>query len=41
MNEEKTRAIWISAKINSNNKLGKDYKIDWTQGPVRESSNKK
>ena len=35
INEEKTRAIWIGAKSNSNNKLCKDYKFDWTQGPVK------
>ena len=26
INEEKTRAIWIGAKSNSNNKLCNDYK---------------
>ena len=35
INEEKTRAIWIGAKINSNDKLCNDYKLDWTQGPVK------
>ena len=35
MNEEKTRAIWIGAKSNSNDKLCKDYKLVWTQGPVK------
>ena len=35
INEEKTRAIWIGAKSNSNNKLCKDFKFDWTQGPVK------
>ena len=35
INEEKTRAIWIVAKSNSNNKLCKDYKLDWNQGPVK------
>ena len=32
INEEKKRAIWKGAKSNSNNKLSKDYKLDWTQG---------
>ena len=35
INEEKTRAIWIGAKSNSNTKLCKDFKLDWTQGPVK------
>ena len=35
INEEKTRAIWIGAKSNSNDKLCNDYKLDWTQGPVK------
>ena len=35
INEVKTRAIWIGAKSNSNNKLYEDYKLDWTQGPVK------
>ena len=35
INEEKTRAICIGAKSNSNNKLCEDYKLDWTQGPVK------
>ena len=35
INEEKTRAIWIGAKSNSNNKLCEVYKLDWTQGPVK------
>ena len=35
VNEEKTRAIWIGAKSNSNNKLCEDYKLDWIQGPVK------
>ena len=35
INEEKTRAIWIAAKSNSNDKLCNDYKLDWTQGPVK------
>ena len=35
INEEKTRAIWIGAKSNSNVKLCKEYKLDWKQGPVK------
>ena len=33
--EEKNRAIWIGAKSYSNYKLCTDYKLDWTQGPVK------
>ena len=35
INKEKTKAIWIGAKSNSNNKLCEDYKLDWTQGSVK------
>ena len=35
INEEKTRAIWIGAKSNSNIMLCEDYTLDWTQGPVK------
>ena len=35
INEEKTRAIWIGAKSNSNVKLCEEYKLDWKQGPVK------
>ena len=35
INEDNTRAIWIGAKSNSHAKLCNDYKLDWTQGPVK------
>ena len=35
INEENTRAKWIVEKSNLNYKLCKDYKLDWTLGPVK------
>ena len=33
--KKKPERIWIGAKSNSNNKLCNEYKLDWTQGPVK------
>lgn len=35
INVDKTKAIWIGSMSRSNNKLCKEYKLDWDQGPFR------